>query len=171
MRSVVLLWPCGLTGRCTATAGAPSRSASGDVCFSPSRSDTNHCYPHYHCRLDEFLFLGLQAAATSMVQLVCRNRSRLVRHCEIFFMKKAKRPLTLCVFCRCQVRVIESHLQKCARRKEIEYLRHLSRLKRIGGHSRRAAPSRASSKLKAQTVSAWKTFIRGGAVETNRRHH
>ena len=85
--------------------------------------------------------------------------------------KKAKKELTLCIYCKNRVKAIESHLQKCPRRKEIEYLKHLKRIKKLGGYPRTPAPSRSSSKSKAYSYSSWKTVIEGGAVETNKRRH
>jgi hypothetical protein len=38
-------------------------------------------------------------------------------------------------------------------------------------HQRRPIPSKSSSKSKAKSISAWKSVIPGGAVETNRRYH
>lgn len=97
--------------------------------------------------------------------------------------KRAKRELTLCAYCKNGVKDIDSHLERCPKRKELEMaqarmraelkeqaeLEHFKRLKRLGGYLRTPTPSRSSGKSK--TYSAWRTVIEGGAVETNKRHH
>jgi len=95
--------------------------------------------------------------------------------------RRSKKPLTICDYCKCGVRDIDSHLERCLERKKFEIAQerlraklkeqaefeHLARLKRLAGYNKTPTPSRSSGKSK--TYSAWRVIIPGGAVETNPR--
>jgi hypothetical protein len=95
--------------------------------------------------------------------------------------RRSKKPLTICDYCKCGVRDIDSHLERCPKLKELEIaqerlraklkeraeMEHLKRLKRLAGYNKPPTPSRSSSK--SVTHSAWRVIISGGAVETNPR--